>query len=147
MNAPQHAVDAVGQIEARMHKVLDVQRSEYLAEGAVSAGRPGFLSTCSATARNLVPVKLELGGKSPVIISRSANLKTAAQRIMMGKILNAGQICLAPDYLMVPEEKLEETVEALKAVTADMYPTLLNNTDYTAVVNDRHFQRLQGYLD
>lgn len=111
--------------------------------GATSVAR----HIMAAAARNLVPVTLELGGKSPVIISRSADLKTAAQRIMMGKTLNAGQICLAPDYLMVPEEKLEETVEALKAVTGDMYPTLLDNTDYTAVVNDRHFQRLQGYLD
>jgi coniferyl-aldehyde dehydrogenase len=62
----------------------------------------------AAAARNLVPVTLELGGKSPVIVSRSADLKVAAQRIMLGKTLNAGQICLAPDYLLVPEEQLDE---------------------------------------
>lgn len=100
----------------------------------------------AAAARNLVPVTLELGGKSPVIISRDADLQMAAQRIMLGKTLNAGQICLAPDYLMVPEERLAETVDALKSVTAEMYPKLLDNPQYTSVVNERHYQRLNGYL-
>jgi coniferyl-aldehyde dehydrogenase len=100
----------------------------------------------AAAARNLVPVTLELGGKSPVILSRSADLELAAQRIMLGKTLNAGQICLAPDYLMVPEEKLETVVETLQSVTAAMYPTMRDNPEYTAVVNERHHQRLSGYL-
>ncbi|MFT7286705.1 MAG: coniferyl-aldehyde dehydrogenase [Halieaceae bacterium] len=100
----------------------------------------------TAAARNLVPVTLELGGKSPVIISRDVDLTMAAQRIMLGKTLNAGQICLAPDYLMVPEERLQEVVAALKTATEEMYPTLLSNPEYTSVVNDRHYQRLNGYL-
>ena len=100
----------------------------------------------AAAARNLVPVTLELGGKSPVIISRSADLATAAQRIMLGKTLNAGQICLAPDYLLVPEEKVDELVAQLQGAVATMYPRLLDNAEYTAVVNERHYQRLQGYL-
>ncbi len=100
----------------------------------------------AAAARNLVPVTLELGGKSPVIISRDVNLELAAQRIMLGKTLNAGQICLAPDYLMVPEEMLTEVIAALKQVTTEMYPSLLDNPEYTSVVNERHFQRLNGYL-
>ncbi|WOJ97574.1 coniferyl aldehyde dehydrogenase [Congregibacter brevis] len=100
----------------------------------------------AAAARNLVPVTLELGGKSPVIISRDVDLQMAAQRIMLGKTLNAGQICLAPDYLMVPEERLSDVVEALKSVTEEMYPKLLDNPEYTSVVNERHFQRLNGYL-
>jgi coniferyl-aldehyde dehydrogenase len=100
----------------------------------------------AAAARNLVPVTLELGGKSPVIISRDVDVPMAAQRIMLGKTLNAGQICLAPDYLMVPEEKLADIVDALKAATSEMYPTLLDNPEYTSVVNERHFQRLNGYL-
>ncbi|MEM7692431.1 MAG: coniferyl aldehyde dehydrogenase [Pseudomonadota bacterium] len=99
-----------------------------------------------AAARNLVPVTLELGGKSPVIVSRDADLEVAARRIMLGKTMNAGQICLAPDYLMVPEEKLDAMVSALKKATAEMYPTILGNDQYTSVVNDRHFQRLQGYI-
>ncbi|MDP5071704.1 MAG: aldehyde dehydrogenase family protein, partial [Congregibacter sp.] len=74
------------------------------------------------------------------------DLQMAAQRIMLGKTLNAGQICLAPDYLLVPEERLNEVIEALKAVTTEMYPKLLDNPQYTSIVNERHFQRLNGYL-
>ncbi len=110
--------------------------------GATSVAR----HIMAAAARNLVPVTLELGGKSPVIISRSANVEQSLERIMLGKTLNAGQICLAPDYLMVPEEKLQEVIAAAeKAVTA-MYPTILGNPEYTAVVNERHYERLTGYL-
>jgi coniferyl-aldehyde dehydrogenase len=97
-----------------------------------------------AAARNLVPVTLELGGKSPVVISRSANLSQAMQRIMVGKMLNAGQVCIAPDYLLVPEEKLDEVVEQATLAVNEMYPTLLNNEQYTAVINDRHYQRLMS---
>ncbi|EED31839.1 coniferyl aldehyde dehydrogenase [gamma proteobacterium NOR5-3] len=100
----------------------------------------------AAASRNLVPVTLELGGKSPVIISRDVDLTMAVQRIMLGKTLNAGQICLAPDYLMVPEERLSEIVAALKSVTEEMYPKLLDNPEYTSVVNERHYQRLNSYL-
>ena len=99
-----------------------------------------------AASRHLVPVTLELGGKSPVVISRSADLDKAVSRIMLGKTLNAGQICLAPDYLMVPEEKLDEVVDKAQAAVAEMYPKLLDNPQYTSVINERHFQRLNGYV-
>jgi coniferyl-aldehyde dehydrogenase len=101
----------------------------------------------TAAAKNLVPVTLELGGKSPVLIGRSADIKKAVSRIMLGKTMNAGQICLAPDYLMVPEEKLDEVVSEIKSVVGEMYPTLLKNPQYTSVVNDRHFQRLTENLE
>jgi coniferyl-aldehyde dehydrogenase len=100
----------------------------------------------TAAARNLVPVTLELGGKSPVIISRSADIQKTLGRIMMGKTLNAGQICLAPDYLLVPEEKLNEVIDAAQQAVSSMYPTLLDNEQYTSMINERHFQRLNGYL-
>lgn len=100
----------------------------------------------AAASRNLVPVTLELGGKSPVIISRSADIDKALQRVMLGKTMNAGQICLAPDYLMVPEEKLNDVIEAAQGAVAEMYPKLLDNDDYTSVVNERHYQRLNGYI-
>ena len=100
----------------------------------------------AAAAKNLVPVTLELGGKSPVLLSRSANIKTAVSRIMLGKTMNAGQICLAPDYLLVPEEKLDEVVSEIKAAVTAMFPTVLNNPEYTSVINHRHFQRLQQHL-
>jgi coniferyl-aldehyde dehydrogenase len=101
----------------------------------------------AAAARNLVPVTLELGGKSPVVVSKSANLKEAVERIMVGKMLNAGQVCIAPDYLMVPEEDLEAVVEYATAIVQQMYPTLLNNNQYTAMVNDRHYARINQNLE
>ena len=100
----------------------------------------------AAASRNLVPVTLELGGKSPVIISRSADIQQSLGRIMMGKTMNAGQVCLAPDYLLVPEEKLHEVIEAARNAVSSMYPTVLNNPEYTSVINERHFQRLNAYL-
>ena len=99
-----------------------------------------------AAADNLVPVTLELGGKSPTIIGRDADIASSTQRIALGKMLNAGQICLAPDYLMVPRDKEEMVVEGMKNAVSVMYPTLLENPDYTSVVNARHRDRLQGYL-
>jgi coniferyl-aldehyde dehydrogenase len=100
-----------------------------------------------AAAANLVPVTLELGGKSPVILGRSADYATSAARIMAGKTLNAGQICLAPDYVMAPESEIGAFVkEATAAVTA-MFPTIKDNPDYTAVIAERHFERIKGYVD
>ncbi len=99
-----------------------------------------------AAAENLVPTTLELGGKSPVIIGRSANIALAAKRVMLGKTLNAGQICLAPDYVIVPQNKVKEFVGAAQRAVTAMYPTLKDNPDYTSVVNQRHYDRLMGYL-
>jgi coniferyl-aldehyde dehydrogenase len=110
--------------------------------GATSVAR----HIMAAAARNLVPVTLELGGKSPVIISRTADIEKSLSRIMLGKTLNAGQICLAPDYLLVPEEKLHEVIAAAQSAVASMYPKLLDNEQYTSVINERHYQRLTGYL-
>ncbi|RZO18784.1 MAG: coniferyl aldehyde dehydrogenase [SAR92 clade bacterium] len=101
----------------------------------------------AAAARNLVPVTLELGGKSPVVISRSADIIEAVQRIMVGKMLNAGQVCIAPDYVFVPEELMDEVVEQATLVVKEMYPSLLNNDQYTAMVNDRHYQRITSNLN
>jgi coniferyl-aldehyde dehydrogenase len=100
-----------------------------------------------AAADNLTPVTLELGGKSPTIIGRSADIGQATQRIALGKMMNAGQICLAPDYLMVPRDQEAQVVEGMKAAVSVMYPTLLANPDYTSVINSRHRDRLNAYLD
>lgn len=110
--------------------------------GATSVAR----HIMAAAAENLVPVTLELGGKSPVIISRSADISEAVQRIMTGKMLNAGQVCIAPDYLMVPEEALEQVIDEATNIVEQMYPTILANKDYTAMVNDRHYQRISKNL-
>ena len=110
--------------------------------GATSVAR----HIMAAAAENLVPVTLELGGKSPVIITRSADISEAIQRIMTGKMLNAGQVCIAPDYLMVPEESLEQVIDEANHIVSQMYPTILANKDYTAMVNDRHYQRISKNL-
>lgn len=99
-----------------------------------------------AAAQNLTPVTLELGGKSPVLISEQACLKTAAERIAFGKTMNAGQTCVAPDYLLVPEAKLEEMVSALTQAVKSFYPSMTNNPDCTAIINPRQMTRLQAYL-
>lgn len=101
-----------------------------------------------AAADNLVPLTLELGGKSPVILGRSANMEKAAARIMAGKTLNAGQICLAPDYAFVPKESTGAFVGAATAAVEKMFPTgIKDNGDYTSIVNQRHYDRIMGYLD
>ena len=100
-----------------------------------------------AAAENLVPVTLELGGKSPVVIGRSADMTLSAGNVMAGKTMNAGQICLAPDYTFVPEEGMEEFIAAARASVAKMYPDLKDNPDYTSIVNERHYERITGYID
>ncbi|HEY2480936.1 MAG TPA: coniferyl aldehyde dehydrogenase [Caulobacteraceae bacterium] len=100
-----------------------------------------------AAADNLTPLTLELGGKSPVILSRTADMATAAARIMSGKTLNAGQICLAPDYVLAPADRMGEFVEEAKRAVTGMYPTIKDNPDYTAIVSQKHFDRLTGYVE
>jgi coniferyl-aldehyde dehydrogenase len=100
-----------------------------------------------AAAENLVPLTLELGGKSPVVVGKSAKMQDVAQRVMQGKTMNAGQICLAPDYALVPEEKVEEFVQASVEVTSEMYPDMKDNDDFTSIVNQKHFDRIQGLLE
>ncbi|PLK25795.1 coniferyl aldehyde dehydrogenase [Novosphingobium sp. TH158] len=111
--------------------------------GATSVGR----HVMRAAAENLVPVTLELGGKSPTIIGRSADIDQAAGRVALGKMMNAGQICLAPDYLLVPREQEDRMVGALVSQASAMYPTLLGNDDYTSVINARHRDRLRAHVD
>jgi coniferyl-aldehyde dehydrogenase len=100
-----------------------------------------------AAADHLVPVTLELGGKSPVIVGKGADIRQATERVAIGKMLNAGQICLAPDYMLVPSAQEPDVVEGLKAAATAMYPTLLANPDYTAIINDRHHQRLTDWIE
>lgn len=111
--------------------------------GATSVAR----HVMRAAAENLVPVTLELGGKSPVVVGRSADMNKTADAIMAGKMMNAGQICLAPDYVFVPSEKMSDFVAASERAVSKMYPTLLDNPDYTSIVNERHFERINGYVE
>ncbi len=111
--------------------------------GATSIGR----HVMRAAADNLVPVTLELGGKSPVIVGQGADMQKTTDRIMAGKMMNAGQICLAPDYVMVPEAEKGDFVKSATSSVQKMYPTLKFNPDYTSVINQRHFDRLNGYIE
>jgi coniferyl-aldehyde dehydrogenase len=110
--------------------------------GATSIGK----HVMRAAAENLTPVTLELGGKSPAIVSRDVPLKDAAERIAFGKTLNAGQTCVAPDYVLVPEDRVGAFVEAYRQAVRGFYPTLADNPDYTAIINERQLARLSGYI-
>ncbi len=111
--------------------------------GATSVAR----HVMRAAAENLVPVTLELGGKSPVIVGRSADIEKTTDAIMAGKMLNAGQICLAPDYVFVPKENVGEFVESTQRSVKKMFASLIENDDYTSIVNQRHFDRLNDYVE
>lgn len=110
--------------------------------GSTSVGK----HVMRAAAENLTPVTLELGGKSPAIVSRDVPLKDAAERIAFGKTLNAGQTCVAPDYVLVPEDRVGGFVEAYRQAVQSFYPNLADNPDYTAIINDRQLARLNGYV-
>jgi coniferyl-aldehyde dehydrogenase len=96
-----------------------------------------------AASENLVPVTLELGGKSPAIVGTDASMGTAGARIMAGKLFSAGQTCIAPDYAMVPASARESFVDACRAAASSMYPTLRDNPDYTAIITDERLARLR----
>lgn len=100
-----------------------------------------------AAAKHLVPVTLELGGKSPAIVDRSADLALTASRLAFGKLFNAGQTCVAPDYLLVPREMAEPLVQRILGEMRRLYPTVAGNPDYTSIVSPRHLARLQGLID
>ena len=110
--------------------------------GSTSVGK----HVMRAAAENLTPVTLELGGKSPAIVSRDVPLKDAAERIAFGKTLNAGQTCVAPDYVLVPEDRVGAFVEAYRQAVKGFYPTLADNADYTAIINERQLARLNAYI-
>jgi coniferyl-aldehyde dehydrogenase len=99
-----------------------------------------------AAGRNLTPVTLELGGKSPAIIDASADLDEAAERIAYGKLLNAGQTCIAPDYVLVQQHAMQAFAEKVRAQMRRMFGTAPGNADYTAIISDRHFARLEALV-
>ncbi len=106
--------------------------------GSTQVGR----DVAQAAAANLTPVTLELGGKSPAILDVSCNVAVAAQRIALGKLLNAGQTCVAPDYLLVPTGTAENVASHLERAITKLYPNLTANPDYTAIISERHRARL-----
>ena len=130
----------------------DAQTSQHFAElpfdhllftGSTRVGA----KVMQSASKNLVPVTLELGGKSPVIIGRSAKLDLAGTRLTFGKLLNGGQLCLSPDYVLVPTELEEQLIARVIDEAQSMYPNITENSDYAGVFNEKHFARLQHYVD
>jgi coniferyl-aldehyde dehydrogenase len=100
-----------------------------------------------AAAKNLTPVTLELGGKSPVLVGRTADIGDVARRVMTVKTLNAGQNCLAPDYILLPKGTEDAFVAFASKAVHDMYGALKENVDYSSIINERHFNRLRSWTD
>jgi coniferyl-aldehyde dehydrogenase len=111
--------------------------------GSTAVGR----KVMAAAAENLTPVTLELGGKSPTVVTPGYPLARAAARILAGKLLNAGQTCIAPDYVLLPRGAVDGFVEQARAQARRMYPRGLADPDFTSVINARQYGRLAGYLD
>ena len=111
--------------------------------GSTAVGR----IVAKAAAENLTPVTLELGGKSPAIVDASADLAVVAPRIAVGKLLNAGQTCIAPDYALVPERRVEAFVAAVSKSVRALYPDPMRGDDYTSIVNARHYDRLVALVE
>ncbi|WP_413284742.1 coniferyl aldehyde dehydrogenase [Vibrio sp. MA40-2] len=99
-----------------------------------------------AAANNLTPVTLELGGKSPVIVADDISIETAVERIIYGKCLNAGQICVSPDYVLCPLDKMEQFIQAYQNKFQILYPDFANNDDYSQIINTKQAQRLSTLL-
>lgn len=111
--------------------------------GSTAVGR----QVMQAAAENLTPVTLELGGKSPCIVGEDAALPSAVESIVYGKLLNAGQTCIAPDYVLLPEQKLDQFVKLVVTTVEKFYPTLAGNSDYTSIINERHYRRITRYVE
>ena len=111
--------------------------------GSTGVGR----KVMGAASQNLTPVTLELGGKSPAVVAPGYPIEHAVQRVLAGKLLNAGQTCIAPDYALVPRAQVPAFVESAKRQAQDMYPAGLDDADYCSIVNARQYERLAGYIE
>lgn len=111
--------------------------------GSTAVGR----AVARAAAENLTPVTLELGGKSPALFDADADFDVTVPRLVTGKLLNAGQTCIAPDYALVPQARVAAFVTAVRHAVAMLYPKGLQSADYTAIINTRHYRRLVALIE
>lgn len=140
----RHLVSVVTGGRKENQALLDQDFDYIFFTGSVSVGK----EVMRRASEHLVPITLELGGKSPVIIDETANIKLAARRIVFGKYLNVGQTCVAPDYVMVHEDVHDEFVKAVKEEINRQYGgDILNANDYGRIVNEKHYHRIMGLID
>ncbi len=140
------AADEVGVVtgDAAVAQAFTALRFDHLLfTGSTAVGR----KVMEAVARNLTPVTLELGGKSPAIVTSDYPLDKAARSIVLGKLTNAGQTCIAPDYVLAPADQVEPLAQALLATIVRAYPDLQTNPQYSNVISQRHRDRLKGAID
>ena len=125
-------------------ELLDLQFDYIFFTGSVNVGK----IVMEKASKHLTPVTLELGGKSPVIVDNTANLKVSAKRILWGKLTNAGQTCVAPDYVLAHEHIYEELISELKNTIIEFYgEDIINNKEFGRIINDKHMNRLSNILD
>jgi coniferyl-aldehyde dehydrogenase len=135
---------SVVQGDAEVGAAFSAQAFDHLVfTGSTAVGR----QVMRAAAENLVPLTLELGGKSPVMIDTDADLSTAVERTLSVKTFNVGQICLSPDYVLLPESARDAFVDDARRFVREIFPSMQANPDYTSIINERHFLRLQGLLE
>jgi coniferyl-aldehyde dehydrogenase len=120
-----------------------LQLDHIIFTGATTIGR----LVMKAAAENMVPVTLELGGKSPVVVSEQVDINKAAETLISGKAMNGGQLCVSPDYCFVPQSKLEAFIKRCRDTIAGQFPTVQGNDDFVACINERHFDRVKAYID
>ena len=120
-----------------------LQLDHIIFTGATTIGR----LVMKAAAENMVPITLELGGKSPVVISENVDINKAAETIISGKAMNGGQLCVSPDYCFVPQSKMEAFLRRCRDVIAEQFPSVQGNADFVACINERHYDRVRGYIE
>ena len=139
---PEYVATIVGDAET----AADLTRLPFdhlLFTGSARVGR----LVMKAASENLVPVTLELGGKSPVIVHAGYPIERAARRILAGKLYNAGQICVSPDYVLVPRGQRDAFVEAARHIVRSMYPSCAGNPDYTRIINTQQYRRIEALVN
>lgn len=125
-------------------QLLDLEFDYIFFTGSVNVGK----IVMEKASKHLTPVTLELGGKSPVIVDNTANLKVSAKRILWGKLTNAGQTCVAPDYILAYEDIYEELIKEFEKVIIEFYgQDIINSKDFGRIINDRHMNRLNAILE
>jgi coniferyl-aldehyde dehydrogenase len=139
--APDHVSVVTGGVEVS-EALSQLPLDHLVFTGSTRVGK----IVMKAAAEHLTPVTLELGGKSPAIVGESFSIAQAAQKIMNGKCFNAGQTCIAPDYVMVPKGRADAFVEECRLAFSAMYPRMQTNPDYSTIINDRQYDRLQALL-